>query len=281
MNNDGFDSELLSLSAGIKNGYSFFVNNAGKAIALITLAVCSVIIFADIALADFSSAAFTTMLVAMLCASYIIYFSLEDSGEKIGESCSEYKEALEKYKNAKGAIGIGSIRALREFCKKYALEELEFRRATFIAEAGYTEEEFDNFKRGEKCSLRERWIFSRARRMKAVKLTPALLLSGASLSTSSELENPEKKKLLRSFLSLLPSSLCMIFTVSVILTVRGDLTPSTIIDGLIKLSALPVIGFRGYSAGYSFVKEKKTAWLETKARLLSTFVQTEKAKIQN
>jgi len=281
MNNDSFDNELLSLSAGVKNGYSFFVNNAGKAIALITLAVCSVIIFADIAIADFSSAAFTTMLIAMLCSSYIIYFSLEDSGEKIGEGCSEYKEALEKYKKAKGAVGIGNIRSLREFCKKYALEELEFRRATFIAEAGYTEEEFDSFKRGKKCSLRERWIFSRARRMKAVKLTPALLLSGASLSTTSELENPEKKKLLRSFLSLVPSTLCMIFTVSVILTVRGDLTPSTVIDGLIKLSALLVIGFRGYSTGYSFVKEKKTAWLETKARLLSSFAETEKAKVKN
>ncbi len=277
MNTDSFDNELLSLSAGMKNGYTFFVNNAGKAIALITLAVCTLIIFADIALADFTSAAFTTTLIAMLCSSYIIYFSLEDSGEKVGEGCSEYKEALDKYKKAKSGVGIGNIRSLREFCKKYALEELEFRRSTFIAEAGYTEEEYDNFKRGGKCTLREIWIFSKARRMKAVKLTPALLLSGASLSTSSELEDPEKRWLLRSLLSLLPSTLCMIFTVSVMLTLKGDLTPSVIVDGLIKLSALPVIGFRGYSAGYSFVKEKKSAWLETKARLLSAFAEAEKA----
>ena len=203
---------------------------------------------------------------------------MEDSGEKIGEGSTEYTEAFEKYKKAKECVGIQSIRALREFCKKYSLEELEFRRSTFIAEAGYTEDEFDSFKRGGKCTLRERWIFSKARRMKAVKLTPALLLSGSSLSTESELENPEKKKFLYAFIRLLPSTLCMIFTVSVILTVRGDLTPSVIIDGLIKLSALPIIGFRGYSTGYSFVKEKKSAWLETKARLLSAFAKEESEK---
>ena len=270
---DGFDKELLSLSSSMKNGYTFLAKNAGKAIALITLAVCTLVIFADIALADFTSAGFTTMLVAMLCSSYIIYFSLEDSGEKIGEGTEEYKEALEKYKSAKARVGINRIRKLRAFCKRYALEELEFRRSTFIAEAGYTEEEYESFKRGEKCTLRELKIFSKARKMKAVKLTPALLLSGASSSGSCELENPEKKKFLYAFLRLIPSSVCRIFTVSVILTVRGDLSPSVIIDGIIKLSALPIIGFRGYSAGYSFVKDKKSAWLETKARLLLTFAE--------
>jgi hypothetical protein len=114
--------------------------------------------------------------------------------------------------------------------------------------------------------------------MRAVKLTPALLLSGAGNSISSELENPERKKLLYSFINLLPSTLCMIMTVSVILTVRGDLTLSVILDGMIKLSALPIIGFRGYCAGYSFVKEKKSVWLETKARLLESFVREEAEK---
>ena len=270
-----FDRELLEISGTLKGSYLFFINNAGKAIALITLAVAAVLIFADIGFTDVKSAAFTTMLVAMLASSYIIYFSLEDSGEKLGEQSEEYTEALAKYKTARSKISAEDINDLRAFCLKYSADELEYRRKNFIAEAGYSKEEYEEYKRGERKKLRERYYFSRAERMKAISLTPSLLLSGGGISTLSELENPEKRKLLYSFFNLLPSTLCMIFTVSVILTARGDLTASTIIDGLVKLSALPVIGFRGYSAGYSFVKDKRSVWIETKARLLEAFSDKE------
>lgn len=273
-----FDKELLEISGTMKNGYLFFINNAGKAIALITLAVCTLVIFADVGLADIGSAAFTATLTAMLIASYIIYFSLEDSGERLGERSEEYITAEKKYKEAKSKISAASIGPLRRFCIKYSEDELRYRRESFIAEAGYTEEEYAEYKRGARVTLRERWYFSRARGMRAVNLTPAMLLSGAGISAASELENPERKKLLYSFLNLLPSTLCMIMTVSVILTVRGDLTPSVILDGMIKLSALPIIGFRGYCAGYSFVKDKRSVWLETKARLLESFVREEAEK---
>ena len=273
-----FDRELLEISGSVKSGYLFFINNAGKAIALITLAVCTLVIFADIGIADIGSAAFTATLVAMLLSSYIIYFSLEDSGERLGERSEEYTAALQKYKDAKAKISSASIAPLRRFCIGYSATELKFRRENFLTEAGYTEEEYAEYRRGARVSLRERWYFSRAERMRAVHLTPALLLSGAGNSISSELENPERKKLLFSFINLLPSTLCMIMTVSVILTVRGDLSLSVILDGLLKLSALPIIGFRGYCAGYSFVKDKRSVWLETKARLLESFVKEEEEK---
>ena len=269
--NDSFDKELADLAGTVKNGYGFFINNAGKAIALIALAVSALVIFADVGVADIGSSAFTTALCAMLLSSYIIYFSLEDSGEKYGEKCEEYIDAITRYKAARIAVGTGCITELRSFCLRYSKEELDFRRSNFIAEAGYTEEEYLNYKMGGRVKLRERYYFSKASKMRAVKLSPSLLLSGSSFSTSSELEDPDKKKYRKAVLNLLPSTLCMILTVSVILNVRGDLTPSIVIDGLIKLSALPIIGFRGYSAGYSFVKEKKSLWLDTKARLLSAF----------
>lgn len=270
-----FDRELLELSGTVKSGYLFFINNAGKAIAFITLAVCTLVIFADIGLADIGSATFTATLAAMLLSSYIIYFSLEDSGEKLGERSEEYVSALQKYKEAKAKISSASIAPLRKFCIGYAASELKYRREGFLTEAGYTEEEYAEYRRGAHVGLRERWYFAKAERMRAVRLTPGMLLSGAGASAASELENPEKKKLLYSFINLLPSTLCMIMTVSVILTVRGDLSPSVILDGLLKLSALPIIGFRGYCAGYSFVKDKRSVWLETKARLLESFVREE------
>jgi hypothetical protein len=71
----------------------------------------------------------------------------------------------------------------------------------------------------------------------------------------------------------------MVFTLSVILTAKDDLTLSTVIDGLVKLSALPIVGFKGMLDGFRFAKEDKSGWLETKARLLESFVEQSQAKI--
>ena len=90
---------------------------------------------------------------------------------------------------------------------------------------------------------------------------------------SSELENPEIKKLYTALRILIPSTACMIFTISVILTVKGELSTSVIIDGILKLSALPIIGFRAYSAGYNYARNEKSLWLQTRARLLSAFTK--------
>ena len=53
---------------------------------------------------------------------------------------------------------------------------------------------------------------------------------------------------------------------------KSELTASAIIDGLIKLSALPIIGFRGFLDGYRYAKETKSAWFETKRRVLEAFL---------
>ena len=72
-------------------------------------------------------------------------------------------------------------------------------------------------------------------------------------------------------LKILPSTICMILTVSVMLNVKEDMTASDVINGILKLSALPVIGFKGYSAGYGYTKNSLSLWIETKANILEKF----------
>ena len=73
-------------------------------------------------------------------------------------------------------------------------------------------------------------------------------------------------------LKILPSTICMIVTVSVMLSLKSDMSASDVINGIFKLSALPLIGFKGYSAGYSYTKYNLSLWLETKANILSKFI---------
>ena len=92
---DGFDMGIVSSGQLVKKGYSLLIANVGKTVALITLAVTALVSFTEISFSEFGSESFTSTLVMMLIASYVMYFSLEDAGEKLGRESDEYKTASE------------------------------------------------------------------------------------------------------------------------------------------------------------------------------------------
>ena len=92
------------------------------------------------------------------------------------------------------------------------------------------------------------------------------------LPDTSELENPESRKLVSLFLRLIPSALCTLITVSVILTAKDGLTVTDVLNGILKLSALPVAAFRGYSQGYTYAKHSLSLWLDTKSGILEGYL---------
>ena len=264
--------DLLELGGAIRKGYTSIIANAGKVIAFITLLVAVIVTFADIAFSDITSQAFTTTLAVMLLSSYLMYFSLEDTGEKEGERCEEFKIANENYLLVRKRITPQCIDSLRLFCLDYSSRELEYRRLSYLGEMGYSKSDLEAYKNGKSFPLKARRVFRRAENMHAVKLSPAILLSRSHSVIKSELTSPAYKKYFGAVMSLIPSTVCMIFTISVILTTKDNMSISTVIDGLVKLSALPIIGFKGLIDGYRYSKEDKSCWLETKARLLESFL---------
>ena len=273
MNKGGFDKELLEFSSVMHSGYLAILKGAGKIIALLTIIVTALVTFTDVSFQSLASESFSTSLIVMLISSYIVYFSLEESGEALGRESEDYLCALTEYREARGKINADAVSDLRKFCSEYRCEELDYRRKNFLMERGLSFEEYEEYRAGGAVSRKAKRAFRRVENMRAIRLTPATLLSGERQGGGSELESPEKKKLLTSLRILIPSTACMIFTISVILTAKGDMTASVIIDGILKLSALPIIGLRAYSAGYSYAKEEKSLWLEARARLLSSFAK--------
>ena len=266
------ESRILALDGFMKQGAGYVIANAGKIIAAITLAIAFLTIFANITFTSLNGAAFTITLIVMLFSSYVMYFSLEDAGEKEGEGCKEHIEARERFIEARKKINPDDIEALREFCLKYSEDELFYRKRNYLCENGLTSLDLERYGKGEKFPRRAQRVLKRAGLMKAVKLSVSRLLSLYHGTPESELSPPEKSKLVRTLTSLIPSTLCTLFTVSIILTAKGELSLSTVIDGLIKLSALPMIGFKGFLDGYRYVKDAKTAWFETKTRILEAFL---------
>ena len=272
---DGLELGIIESDALLKKGYSFIISNIGKTVALITLFVTVLVSFTEISFSDFQNESFTSTLIMMLIASYVMYFSLEDAGENLGRKSDTYKDSIAKYKDLKESVSGADIGKLREFCLEYRNRDLEYRRSNLLFSLGYTKEEYESYLRGEETKKKTRKELSRVRRLKCADLDAAVLLS-SDRRTKSELKNPERDKLMVSLMKLIPSTVCMIFTVSVIISVKENMTVSGIIEILLKLSTLPIIGLKGYAAGYEYAAESECDWINVKSRLLGAFIKSQK-----
>jgi hypothetical protein len=274
-----FEHTLLESGDLMRRTALGILHNSGKAITIITLIIASLVVFTDLSFQGFLAKNFTATVAVMLTASYLIYFSMEDTGEKAGEDSEEYKSASLEYLNIREKLASHNIDDLREFCAEYSKAELEYRRESLLLSWGESVSDFKKYKDGcENFDKKRVKIFKKAKRLKAVPLSPKTLLAKEHTGRKSELSNPEIFKLLKLAVKLIPTTLCMLVTVSIIPSLKEDLGFAAIVEGLLKLSSLPIIAFRGYSAGYFYVRRSKVAWLETKIRLLGAFLKRQADK---
>ncbi len=269
---DKFESALLESGNIMRRGYSLLVENLGKAVAVITAAIVILLTFTDIAFPSILGKELSTQLIVMLIASYIIYFSLADAGEKLGKSTDEYITALRHHSEKRKEISGNMIGELRGFCLEYSAQELRFRQEASIMSYGYTTEEYNAYLDGKCTDKSAARVFKKISKMKPVEISPKLLLESECEGKRSELHNPEKYRSLKMFLSLIPSAVCMLFTVSMMITAKADMTLGAVIEGIVKLLTLPLIGLRGYSQGYTYAKGALSGWIECKSELLGAFL---------
>ena len=273
------DITLAQSGSILKKGYSFVIANVGKTVAIITLLVTALVSFTEISLSELNSEVFTSTLIMMLLASYVMYFSLEDAGERLARENESYKEISERHESLEKDLKRCDIARLREFCLDYTKAELEYRRSNMLFSLGYTKEEYDAYLNGAKMPKKTAKALRRVEKIKRAQLSASTLLSAKS-RTKSELKNPEVSRLTNMIIRLIPSTVCMLFTVSVMVSVRDNMTVAGVIEAILKLSTLPIIGLKGYSDGYEYVMNNESAWLETKSRLIEAFLKDNKLPTQ-
>ena len=269
---DGLQDTIFDSGALMKDVGLALINNAGKLIALITALIMAAVTFADITFAGLSFKEALPSLLLLTVSSSVIYFSLEDAGEKLGEGTEEFKSAKTRYDRLRNEISGDDIEPLRAYSGKYSERELEFRKKSALLSAGLSERELNAYLSGSEAPGRTRRILRKIAKMKPVFITPKVLLSRERACRRSELENPETRKLLSLLLRLIPSAVCTLITVSVILTAKDGLTVTDVLNGVLKLSALPVAAFRGYSQGYTYAKHSLSLWLDTKSGILEGYL---------
>ena len=267
------ETGLLEAGERFKHGFTLLLNNSGRAVALITALITALATFTDIGFVGIASGDFVPSLILLLMSAYIIYFSLEDAGENLGERSEEYKRCHERYKAAHEKINGEDIDAMRAFCERYSEKELEYRRRAAMLARGISDTDIADYKNGRELSRKLRASVKAVMRTRPRKLTPSMLLSTDQRSGREELKSPERSRLPRLIAKMIPTTICMTVTVSVILTAKDGMSATDVINACLKLSSLPVVGFRGYAAGYGYVKNELSAWLTTKASILEAFIK--------
>ena len=270
-----FDNRLLESGGLVKEGYASLAANLSKVIAGVTALVAVLVTFTEVSFASLRAYEVTTTLTVLLIAAYVIYFSLEEAGERQGEESPEYTEALARHTALTEKITPEHIPALRAFVEKYALAEADYRRRCELLRLGYSLEDFEAYKRGDRLSREAERALRRVCKIKPMPISAGALLSKEKASGRSELCDPSKEKHLKMLLQLLPTTLCMVVTVSIVLSTKEGLGTAEIFEGIMKLSTLPVVGIRGYLSGLSYSRETRVGWLRVRSRLLEAFLEEE------
>ena len=249
-----------------------FLENSGKIIAVITLLVSALVTFTNVSFSAAFTESFTCQMLIMLLSSYLMYFSMEETGERSGEATDVYKNALSRYEKLCSEVSASDIPTLRDFLKKYSEDDQRYRRQICLMRYGATYEEYERMKGSASLTKREKRILKQVERIRPVRLLPHSLLNNERGGRKSELSSPEGPKLIAMIMRLIPTTVCTIFTVSVMLTAKDELTASVIIEGILKISALPIIGFKGYIAGYKYARGVKRSYIDTKSRIIEEFI---------
>ena len=269
---DSISERTLGYGAAIKRTRAAIVENAGKTVALITGIVVALVTFTEISFYDFRTTEFLSSALLLLLGAYIIYFSLEDAGERLGRGEEIYLAEVERYRTAVERLRQGPLGGFREFLELYSREELAFRVRGYLFSHGYSEDALARYQSGEKFSKEAVRVFRRAERMRAVTISPSRLL-GSGRTSPSELAGPARSRMARLLLGLVPTSACMLFTFSIMLGARDGMTAEFIIESILKLSGLPIIALRGYTVGYNFALGDGRGWLMTKTEIIEEYLR--------
>lgn len=256
-------TSLASLSKGRQKIFA----HIGFWIAALSLLVAALVTFTDISLLSISTQRFTVTMVVYATVTVLMYLSLAEEGERTGRSEKGYQEAEDALAKAANCISPASFGRLEAFCQAFVREEFSERRARLLLAYGISDE-----------SSVPPATHRRLKRLRPLQINALMLLGNTLKEGDSPLCNTEKRRRHRLLLRLMPSLLWMIFGIGIAIGAHDSLTTSAILEGIFKLSALLIIGLRGYTQGYLFISEAEIPFLRAKMQLLERFLAEQQSQ---
>lgn len=242
------------------------LSSLGILCAAATVIIFSALFFADVTLTFSSALDFTVDFALLFFSSYIMYFSLFDTGSEkallLRPVCSlkEKRDALfDRYRKE------GTSESIAAFCAMLSKEKTREQREVLLSQMSVSEEEAARLWKKERRSLSvaDKRILRRLSRLKHIRILPNMLLSERAVSAMDVpfSSSPEKMRRRRFFRFLLPTVLTALLSVSLAAEVIRNPSADVIVGYLLKLFTLLFNGVKGFRSGYSYIACDKSAYM--------------------
>ncbi len=273
------ESLLLDGERVIQKTKESVLSHIGRALALLAVLIAGIFTFTEIAFVGITPEQFTLEAAVILICGLVMYFSLESEGECYARGQSAFTEQKNEADALAEQIGGEQIGALREYLLKTHRDEVDARKKRMLMMWGISEDELTRYLCGERFGRKKSRYLKRVAKSTPRALTPSELLffcedGGEEITTA-----PNPLSRFRTVYKLIPSILCTLLTVGIIIEVKDGFTPALVLEGLLKLSALFSMGLRGYLAGVNYVNGVLLPFHKVREKLLSAFIK-ENAKVE-
>ncbi len=266
-----FSEAPLSEGRGALRGV---LSHLGIVCAVFTFLSVSALFFTDISISLQTSLSFSLQFLVLLFASYVMYFSLSETGADRAKQEKEYGEARDRASILRLSFREkGDMRSLLLFCERVSRRETESKRSALLSFYGLSEKDLTDKGNEAHLSPAQKRGLVRVRRMRQVRISPSMLLfsreEGGYRPPLSKTPAAAKR---RRFLPYLFASLfTAFFSVSVLCQIIVAPNPALLVGYLSKVFTLVFNGIKGYRAGYCNIAKDTVLYLEEQSDLLEEY----------
>ncbi len=279
-------NDLFLPKAEEKAAVKSILSNLGIVCAVATVLIFSALFFADVTVTVAGALDFTVDFALLFFSSYIMYFSLFDTGSEkallLPSVCALKEERERLFRRYRTD---GASESLAAFCATLSKEKTDEQREVLLSQMSLTEKDVALILEKEKRTrtLAERHALRRLCRLKHIRILPSMLLSERTVSSASVpfSASPEKMRRRRFIRFLLPTVLTALLSVSLAAEVIRNPSADVIVGYLLKLFALLFNGVKGFRSGYSYVACDKSAYMREQCFWLEEYFASLKKEPEN
>ena len=262
--------EADALGQRVKEG---LLEHVGRAAAFFAIAIAAIFTFTEIAFVGISAAEFTLEATVLLISGLVMYLSLESEGQSYAKTQDAFLAQKKRSDALATQVQGENLPRLRAYLIRIHAQELRAREDRLLLRYGIEREEYEIYRRGGTYGKKRSRYLKRVARISTAPLTPSDLLFFDDGKVVSLSERPSPFARLRGVCKIIPSILCTMLTVGVMVEIKDGLSLSLILEGTLKLCALLSMGMRGYLAGVNYVNTVLLPFHKVREKLLDAFLR--------
>lgn len=277
--------ELETISTDKKKLSHYILGNARTLVMVFILFAIMVVMTTDIRMATISDVRdFGSEFFLLLFGSYGMYICCADSGSEAGLKSEIYKKTHDTLEEHRSKIEETMLPRMGEFCAAYIEKELRNARMHYLAVVCIPYEVYiekyvtlgkAEINATEGLSSAQRKAIIRANKVKPIKLTPEMLLSGSEgARTRSGLSiNPRTMKNIFFSIKMAKMSFTSVCMSLIAMQVIFEPSWAVFAEVCMKLVTVVINGFDGYKEGFKNITVYTVNYENTQSNLMRQATQ--------